>query len=79
MHYHACSDAGLGRPARYLWDDGCQNGPRHSSSGLILGSLWDFETQGQPSAAANGDDLATTDDEDGVTRNLSHCGPRRCG
>ena len=48
-----------------------QNGPRHSSSGLMLGSLWDVEVQGQSSLGADGDDLATSDDEDGVTRNLS--------
>ena len=48
-----------------------QNGPRHSSSGLKLGSLWDVEVQGQASLSADGDDLATSDDEDGVTRNLA--------
>ena len=48
-----------------------QNGPRHSSSGLMLGSLWDVEVQGQSSLDADGDDLATSDDEDGVTRNLA--------
>ncbi len=43
-------------------------------SGLMLGSNWDAEGDGQPSAGANGDDLAGTldannvvvDDEDGV-------------
>ena len=55
----------------YLWHVAAQNGPRHSASSLKLGSLWDVEVQGQPSANADGDDLATSDDEDGVTRNLA--------
>jgi len=42
------------------------NGPRHSYDGLTLGALWDIEAQGVPTTAANGDDLAQTDDEDGV-------------
>lgn len=35
-------------------------------AGLFLGSLVDAETDGQPNAAANGDDAQTSDDEDGV-------------
>jgi hypothetical protein len=45
-----------------------RNGPRHSSNGLILGSLIDFENNGQPNADATGDDLAGIDDEEGVVR-----------
>ncbi len=48
-----------------------QDGPRHSYSGLVLGTLWDVEVQGQPNDTATGDDVATSDDEDGVTRNTS--------
>jgi uncharacterized repeat protein (TIGR01451 family) len=48
-----------------------QNGPRHSPSGLKLGSHFDRELQGQPTVPANGDDTAHTtpppgDDEDGI-------------
>lgn len=41
------------------------NGPRHfgSSSSLMLGSVWDYESNGQPSIAADGDGS----DEDGVS------------
>ncbi|HQJ51745.1 MAG TPA: C25 family cysteine peptidase [Anaerolineae bacterium] len=43
------------------------DGPRHTPSSLKLGSLWDAEPQGRPTAAANGDDLARSpNDEDGV-------------
>ena len=44
------------------------DGPRHSDSGLKLGSYWDLEAQGQPTLGlANGDDIdGTPDDEDGV-------------
>ena len=43
-------------------------GARHvvATSNLYLGSTVDVEGNGQPSAAADGDDLAGTDDEDGV-------------
>ena len=45
-----------------------QGGARHvGPSGLYLGTAWDGEADGAPSAAADGDDLAGTDDEDGVT------------
>ncbi len=44
------------------------NGPRHSRSALLLGAAFDYEAQGQPSPAADGDDLTLVpDDEDGVT------------
>ncbi len=45
------------------------NGPRHvlGGGGPILGAQVDAEANGQPSAGANGDDLAGLDDEDGVT------------
>jgi len=36
-------------------------------SSLYLGALIDAESDGQPNALANGDDLVTLDDEDGVT------------
>ena len=35
-------------------------------AGLFMGSLVDAESDGQPSAIASGDDLLTSDDEDGV-------------
>jgi len=44
------------------------NGARHLIvPRLYLGSLIDAEVDGQPDATATGDDLAMTDDEDGVT------------
>ncbi|MBX7233293.1 MAG: hypothetical protein K1X65_02840 [Caldilineales bacterium] len=44
------------------------NGARHTAVGPNLGSARDAESDGQPSAAANGDDNdGTPDDEDGVT------------
>ena len=44
------------------------DGPRHSPSGLMLGSAFDHELQGQPTTGAVGDDTAhSPDDEDGVT------------
>lgn len=46
-----------GNPARHLI----------SSAGPRLGTLIDAEADGQPNAAATGDDLANIDDEDGVT------------
>jgi uncharacterized repeat protein (TIGR01451 family) len=46
-----------------------QNGPRHSASGLRLGSDWDIEAQGNPTTDARGDDTTLTpDDEDGITQ-----------
>ena len=42
-------------------------GARHVIAGPRLGNRVDWELNGQPSASANGDDLAVTDDEDGVT------------
>jgi uncharacterized repeat protein (TIGR01451 family) len=47
------------------------NGPRHSNSGLKLGALFDIEAQGVPTTNADGDDLAQSDDEDGVVRSPS--------
>ncbi|WP_428310801.1 GEVED domain-containing protein [Hydrocarboniphaga sp.] len=45
------------------------NGPRHfiNTDGPFLGSGIDAETDGQPNSGATGDDIATSDDEDGVT------------
>lgn len=44
------------------------NGPAHLAVGPTLGLLRDAELDGQPSAAADGDDVAgSPDDEDGVT------------
>src|ERR1017187_9579689 len=42
------------------------DGARHRFSQLRLGTKLDYETNGQPSLAATGDDLAGSDDEDGV-------------
>nr|WP_225444502.1 GEVED domain-containing protein [Pseudomarimonas arenosa] len=43
------------------------NGPSHlQTANLSLGLLWDAELEGVPSATALGDDLAFSDDEDGV-------------
>jgi hypothetical protein len=43
------------------------NGPRHSvRQGYFLGSGTDGESDGQPVANADGDDLSAADDEDGV-------------
>ncbi len=42
------------------------DGARHQVGGPFLGSGVDTEEDGQPSAAADGDDLDSTDDEDGV-------------
>lgn len=43
------------------------NGARHIiSTGVYLGAKVDNETEGKPTAAANGDDTAGSDDEDGV-------------
>jgi len=46
------------------------NGARHRIlPGVALGVRVDFEPDGQPNAAASGDDVASPDDEDGVTFN----------
>ena len=42
------------------------NGARHAGSGLYLGTLFDAEADGQPTANASGDDVAGSDDEDGI-------------
>jgi hypothetical protein len=43
------------------------NGARHRVvSGIRLGANEDFEPDGQPDPGANGDDVAGTDDDDGV-------------
>lgn len=43
------------------------NGARHIiSGGLFLGACVDAEPDGQPDSNATGDDLAASDDEDGV-------------
>ncbi|MBI3797192.1 MAG: DUF4340 domain-containing protein, partial [Deltaproteobacteria bacterium] len=44
------------------------NGPRHSLGGPRLGALNDPEVDGAPSTAANGDNLAGANDEDGVSQ-----------
>jgi uncharacterized repeat protein (TIGR01451 family) len=43
-----------------------QNGARHSTSALFLGTPADIEADGQPNATATGDDTAGAADEDGV-------------
>ena len=44
------------------------SGPIHEFvQDFRLGATWDNEVDGQPSANADGDDTASTDDEDGVT------------
>ncbi len=45
------------------------NGPVHGRGAPHLGATVDYEGDGRPTAAADGDDLATGDDEDGVTFN----------
>jgi uncharacterized repeat protein (TIGR01451 family) len=60
--------------ASYDWGDlpdtyGTQraaDGPRHSPSGLTLGSAFDHELEGQAATDARGDDTAYTSDEEGV-------------
>lgn len=42
------------------------DGARHAATGPILGASRDVEADGQPSATANGDDTAGSDDENGV-------------
>ncbi|MBK9358781.1 MAG: PKD domain-containing protein [Bacteroidales bacterium] len=44
------------------------NGARHTIvANVFLGTLIDAETDGQPTFMANGDDVAGSDDEDGIT------------
>jgi len=66
----------VGEPApdAYDWGDApdtyhtlaASNGPHHVLTNLYLGSLIDSEPNGQPSAAALGDDMNNLADEDGV-------------
>jgi hypothetical protein len=53
-----------------------QNGARHINAGMTyaMGVLIDAEGDGQPSAAADGDDVAGVDDEDGVLFPLDSAG-----
>ena len=44
-----------------------EDGAQHLANGPRLGELRDTEEDGQPSAAADGDDTANENDEDGVT------------
>ncbi len=44
-----------------------QEGASHALTGPFLGATRDGETDGQPNAAATGDDVSVSDDEDGVT------------
>ena len=44
-------------------------GPVHAKGAPHLGAGVDYEGDGQPTAASDGDDVAGTDDEDGVTFN----------
>lgn len=69
-----CDDLG-DAPASYGTQHGPQNGPSHRIEGfdpasgtapLMLGSVVDIEDDGAPSADADGDDTAGTDDEDAV-------------
>jgi hypothetical protein len=43
------------------------SGASHGSGGALLGTLKDLESNGKPTAAADGDSLANDADEDGVT------------
>ncbi|MCA9140159.1 MAG: hypothetical protein KDB00_25480 [Planctomycetales bacterium] len=45
------------------------NGARHNVTGPTLGLLRDDETDGTPSAGADGDDVGGVDDEDGIVMN----------
>lgn len=47
------------------------DGARHEDSGITLGSTRDTETDGQPTASADGDDANGTDDEEGVSFDVS--------
>ena len=44
-----------------------EDGAQHLANGPRLGNLRDTEEDGQPSVAANGDDISNENDEDGVT------------
>ncbi|MCP5475573.1 MAG: VCBS repeat-containing protein [Rhodanobacteraceae bacterium] len=50
------------------------NGASHVLAGPTLGALRDAETDGVPSVAADGDDLAGSDDEDGVSFGVAQVG-----
>ncbi|MDA1049222.1 MAG: GEVED domain-containing protein [Planctomycetota bacterium] len=50
------------------------NGARHLKAGLMLGGRRDSESDGRPTAAANGDDRSGDDDEDGVTFGMVRVG-----
>ncbi|MBX3434587.1 MAG: S8 family serine peptidase [Pirellulales bacterium] len=54
-------------PAIYGMTTLAQNGARHLKGNYYLGALIDAESDGQPSLAATGDDLAGFDDDDGIT------------
>lgn len=57
----------LERPARRYPTLFVNDGARHSySPGVFLGRKLDFDSNGRPSAGADGDDLHGDDDEDGV-------------
>lgn len=43
------------------------DGPAHADAGPRLGAARDTEVDGQPTAAASGDDANNSDDEDGIT------------
>ena len=61
----ACSAWDWGDAPNSYKTDRASGGPRHQlGSGLVIGSVVDDEFDGQPSAAADGDDSAGTDDED---------------
>lgn len=57
-------------PSGYNLVDRVNDGARHcyAASGLRLGSLIDAESNGNPSAMADGDDTTGNADEDGITR-----------
>ncbi|WP_460948300.1 DUF7927 domain-containing protein [Okibacterium endophyticum] len=62
----ACQDFG-DAPDTYGTDLG-NNGPNHTIvPGLMIGSLIDFDPDGQPSPGADGDDTNRIDDEDAFT------------
>jgi hypothetical protein len=51
------------------------NGPRHViNTGVYMGVLIDAESDGAPSVLADGDDLLTSDDEDGVVASTAVVG-----
>ncbi|WP_261165378.1 DUF11 domain-containing protein [Microbacterium sp. Marseille-Q6965] len=64
----ACEDFG-DAPNSYSTDRG-SDGPRHAiSPGVYLGETVDIDADGQPTAAADGDDTTGVADEDGVAFN----------